>query len=281
MSKFLPVLLACLMLGGCYSTDDLETRDDVGVVDATQKAKSDKPSAEAVDNMRKNMAPSDQSDVLLDDTGTALVSDQVVDGAAPQDREAELLEQNAGAQIEDNVLLQDQRTYLATTTDGLARPAGAETSGLPLYATGSDGSKANCDPDIENKANNTAFNLTQSLLARYKAPKSEIYVAPTMIPNLYTDCIPNLQTMIKHAIQTAGSFDILEDKELDDSFETFSSTAVPTLIRQSRKKLIPFIVVSNVRKVGQDPAITVRFIRVKDGITLFQSYRKLESSDNN
>ena len=296
-------------LPGCINTDSLSVPGGVETVDVTaDRSGRDEmrgrsaagAAAAAAQGSDAGLSPSRQSDVLVESTAPltsaaggggseeALTPLTPADASLTAQLEADLREAGIisgdGSQGAASFSSYDGVAIVGgeTTPDTAGGPshslrpdpaaAGAE---LPVYASSTAERPSSCTPDIDRRAESVAFALTQSLLLRSRVARGQIYVAPTMIPSQYTDCIPSLKLMISHAIQTSESFEVIDNRELDEGFEIFSSTAVPALIRSCKQLGIPYIAVSSIRKAGQEPALTIRFIRVQDGITLFQSYQKL------
>ena len=311
-----PLALAlAITLPGCINTDSLSVPGGVETVDVTaDRSGRDEmrarpaagTAAAAAQSTDANLAPSRQSDVLVEsaapltsaaagspeDTLTPLTP---ADASLTAQLEADLREagiipghddahDQASFDSYDGVAIVGGESSPASAdaqASGLRPGPAAAGAALPVYASSTAARPNSCTPDIDRRAENVAFALTQSLLLRSRVAHGQIYVAPTIIPSQYTDCIPSLKLMISHAIQTSENFEVIDNRELDEGFEIFSSTAVPGLIRSCKQLGIPYIAVSSIRKAGQEPALTIRFIRVQDGITLFQSYQKLfEDSDS-
>lgn len=164
---------------------------------------------------------------------------------------------------------------IPTDTDNETRPQGVAEN-LPSYASYSQMSGQNCDITLGTSATTAAADITTNLVKRYNGPHEYIYVAPTLIPDEYIDCISDLSGTINNAIKNINRFRAVENDKLNISYQAYSPTFIPSLIRECRKANIPYLVISQIKNMGNKPALNIRFIRVNDGITIFQNYKRLK-----
>lgn len=159
---------------------------------------------------------------------------------------------------------------------GMLPPVDAETAedikALPTYATVSG--RQTCSASLGNEAKTAASELTAELLKRLSVDHGKIYCAPTVVSDEYQDCVDDVSSYIKDAAAQNGNFEPVSS-EVKVAQNEGSSTLIPRTVRECRRLEIPYLAVSVVRKSGGIPVLTVRIIRVQTGVTLNQSYRKL------
>lgn len=159
---------------------------------------------------------------------------------------------------------------------GMLPPVDAETAedikALPTYATVSG--RQTCSAALGSAANTVASELTAELLKKLSVDHGKIYCAPTVISDEYQDCVDDVSSYIKKAAAESGNFEPVSS-EVKVAQNEGSSTLIPRTVRECRRLDIPYVAVSVVRKSGGVPVLTVRIIRVQTGVTLTQSYRKL------
>ncbi len=150
---------------------------------------------------------------------------------------------------------------------------------LPTYASGF-GSGNSCDLHLGQEAKVQAAALTTALTARLKIESGLVYAAPTIIPDEYLDCIGDLSSIISSTAAQQNYLTVISDSTRQNveqaiSQNSGSASTLPLTIRTLRANDIPYLIVSSIRRIGDDAALTLRFVRVSDGITLTQSFKKL------
>lgn len=148
-----------------------------------------------------------------------------------------------------------------------------EASVLPDYASSSG--KKSCRPALGQSALKNAAAQTEELCARLNLDQGEIYVAPTVVPDEFRDCIGNLAGAVLSGLKTSGKFTAVQIKSDGIMQNQGSGRLIPQLVRLCRSSGVPYLNVTVVHKVGGNPVLTMRFIRVNDGVTLTQSFKKL------
>lgn len=130
-------------------------------------------------------------------------------------------------------------------------------------------------PDLEARA--TA--LTQRLAARLNVETGAAYLAPTAIPTVYQECVGDLRSAVRLGLNAANSplipLESGSSQERGVSQNAGSATVLPQLIRACRQQGIPYLVLSTLREVGGKAALTVRMVRIADGVTLSQGIEKV------
>lgn len=170
---------------------------------------------------------------------------------------------------------QEQIELLATDTDISERPD-AVGENLPTYASDSNLAVPSCDVNLQKRAKDIALELTGNLIERYNGPKEHVYVAATIINSKYSDCLADLKNEIVQALIQKPRLTVVNDVNIADSYAAFSQSSIPNLIAQCRKNNIPHLVISNIKDSGNHITLNIRFIRVNDGITLFQSSKNIK-----
>ena len=137
------------------------------------------------------------------------------------------------------------------------------------------GSATRCSNDESSeKAQQTTYNLAGQQASRLKNESGPVYIAPTVITGSVSSCIRDLSPVINQAFKQNGVQTVV-GTGVDVSQNSGSSTVIPSLIRACKQNGIPLLNVSVVRTIGQKTVITIRNIRVKDGITLVQNTTQL------
>ena len=157
------------------------------------------------------------------------------------------------------------------------RPQSAATS-LPNYASGSSFANASCDLGLNTRAKEAAVKLAKALSGRINVDPGQIYVAQSVIPDKYLDCIDDVAKAVASGLVNAPSFNSVtteHDKMHISSQNIGSARLIPQLVRQCRSHDIPYLAITIVKDIGTTPTLTLRLIRVETGITLSQAYEKL------
>lgn len=167
----------------------------------------------------------------------------------------------------------------ATTTPASTLPpvdsyTAAEVAAMPDYASTSG--RRSCDPRLNNSMLAIAPNLAASLSSKLNVESGKIYVAPTVIPAEYTDCLNDVSASVKAGIQKSGKF-LVSSSSQASTVQNYGPRIIPELIRACKRDDIPYLAVSVVHKIGGKPALTIRIIRVSDGVTLTQRYQHLQA----
>ena len=155
---------------------------------------------------------------------------------------------------------------------------------LPTFASGSEFATTQCQDLIADNVEAIAQKLTLRISSRLNIESAATYIAPTTIPSSYQECVGDLKNTIKDALILAKSPLIpLQSGASDErliSQNVGSSTLIPQLIRICRQHQIPYLVVSSIREIGGKPALTIRAVRVKDGVTLAQALEQVASTQS-
>lgn len=142
-----------------------------------------------------------------------------------------------------------------------------EASELPTYASSSNiASKCNLDND---KASNAARSMALSIAKKLSQTTGRLYVASTVIADEYSDCAQDVSSVVASALAGNGNFEIISANSQIGQNQG-SSLLIPALIRQCKAQNIPYLNISVIQKVNGRPTVSVRVIRVHDGITLSQ-----------
>ena len=96
-----------------------------------------------------------------------------------------------------------------------------------------------------------------------------------MIPSDMSDCVKDVSSAISVAFRAQG-LEVVQATNVEVAQNQGSSTVIPSLVRACKSSGIPLLNVSVLRVIGGEKhAITIRNIRVKDGITLVQNTNSL------
>lgn len=264
--------LSCLALSACNTLDQIEREftsgsENAQVEDATsnQKTAGRKSAAQRAPSSTKALEVKTKatgSDIKLDahdETLAASSGNEKVTEAIDADEEVAL--RNTAVDEDGDLLPLDQETV-------------AEISKLPDYATTSG--RQTCPVSYGTSAKAAASALTTELLQKLTSDHGNIFIAPTVIPEEYSDCIDNVASEVKKAAAQSKNFTPVADDTVSSVAQNSgSSTLIPATVRECRRRDIPYLAVSVVRISGGSPVLTVRIIRVATGVTLTQSYKKL------
>lgn len=146
---------------------------------------------------------------------------------------------------------------------------------IPDYAR-SENLHGNCSNDLNGKVQQAAKELGDELGAKLKADSGAIYVAPTVIPDEFSDCVKDAAPSVKSTITNGGKFTLAQTGGIVVSQNIGSAVVIPSLIRECKKQGIPYLAYSLLGKRGGKVRLTLRIIRVSDGITLTQNYKNLD-----
>ena len=135
--------------------------------------------------------------------------------------------------------------------------------------------KAKCGKLNTANIKQVVYKLAYEQANRLKNDKGPIYIAPTVIPSDMSDCVKDVSSAISVAFRAQG-LEVVQATNVEVAQNQGSSTVIPSLVRACKSSGIPLLNVSVLRVVGGDKhAITIRNIRVKDGITLVQNTNSL------
>ncbi|MCR5537259.1 MAG: hypothetical protein K6F05_07615 [Succinivibrio sp.] len=133
-----------------------------------------------------------------------------------------------------------------------------------------------CTGDLNSKVQNYAQELTIGLARKLQVDGGEIFVAPTVIPDEYQDCVSDAAQSIKNAFAQTANFKPSSISEASIYQNAGSSTVIPRLVRACRAKGVPYLCYSILGTRGNKLRLTIRIIRISDGITLTQDYKNLD-----
>ena len=135
--------------------------------------------------------------------------------------------------------------------------------------------KAKCGKLNTANIKQVVYKLAYEQANRLKNDKGPIYIAPTVIPSDMSDCVKDVSSAVSAAFKAQG-LEVVQSTNVEVAQNQGSSTVIPSLVRACKSSGIPLLNVSVLRVVGGDKhAITIRNIRVKDGITLVQNTNSL------
>ena len=262
-------------LWGCNALSDLEHEINGNSQNAPVENAVSKPAKPAVaskvpqsnDALEQHKSKTEQSEITITDNGTLENNETASVTSVPQAKtQAELDEEQALKNTE----------VTGEIGTGMLPPVDAETAedirALPTYATVSG--RQTCSASLGNTAKTAASQLTAELLKKLSVDHGKIYCAPTVISDEYQDCVDDVSSQIKKATADSVNFEPVSS-EVKVAQNEGSSTLIPRTVRECRRLDIPYVAVSVVRKSGGIPVLTVRIIRVQTGVTLNQSFRKL------
>ncbi len=132
------------------------------------------------------------------------------------------------------------------------------------------GVDAKCGTANASHVAEVAYNTAAKQANRLANEVGPIYIAPTVIPDSLSDCIKDVSPAIKQAL-SQSNIQTVVGSGVNVQQNSGSSTVIPALIRACKRTGIPLLNVSVVRHIGTNTVITIRNIRVKDGITLVQN----------
>ena len=135
--------------------------------------------------------------------------------------------------------------------------------------------KAKCGKLNTANIKQVVYKIAYEQANRLKNDKGPIYIAPTVIPSDMSDCVKDVSSAVSAAFKAQG-LEVVQSTNVEVAQNQGSSTVIPSLVRACKSSGIPLLNVSVLRVVGGDKhAITIRNIRVKDGITLVQNTTSL------
>lgn len=135
--------------------------------------------------------------------------------------------------------------------------------------------KAKCGKLNTANIKQVVYKIAYEQANRLKNDKGPIYIAPTVIPSDMSDCVKDVSSAVSAAFKAQG-LEVVQSTNVEVAQNQGSSTVIPSLVRACKSSAIPLLNVSVLRVVGGDKhAITIRNIRVKDGITLVQNTNSL------
>ena len=135
--------------------------------------------------------------------------------------------------------------------------------------------KAKCGKLNTANIKQVVYKIAYEQANRLKNDKGPIYIAPTVIPSDMSDCVKDVSSAVSAAFKAQG-LEVVQSTNVEVAQNQGSSTVIPSLVRACKSSGIPLLNVSVLRVVGGDKhAITIRNIRVEDGITLVQNTNSL------
>lgn len=182
-------------------------------------------------------------------------------------------QENTVQAVPVETLSQDDKTIPTGLLPPVDETTAQEIAVLPDYATASG--RQTCPADLDAAARSAAAELTGSLISRLIADGGAVYVAPTVIPDEFSDCIRDVSAQIAEQIRASKRFTVAKGEGIKVAQNAGSASLIPRTVRECRRLDIPYLAVSVVRKVAGNAALTVRIIRVVSGVTLTQAYKKL------
>ena len=135
-------------------------------------------------------------------------------------------------------------------------------------------STAKCQSEAAESASQVAFELASKQAERLKNEEGPIYIAPTIVSDSLTDCVTDVSGAINQSLKSNGLKTVV-GSGVNVAQNSGSAAVIPPLIRACKQTGIPLLNVSVIRHIGQKTVITIRNIRVKDGITLVQNTTQL------
>ncbi len=135
-------------------------------------------------------------------------------------------------------------------------------------------SAAKCNSESSENATQVAYELATSQATRLKNEEGPIYIAPTIVSDSVSDCVTDVSGAINKSLKQNGLKTVVGGG-VNVAQNSGSSAVIPPLIRACKQTGIPLLNVSVIRQIGQKTVITIRNIRVKDGITLVQNTTQL------
>lgn len=283
-------LSTALSLNACKSLEEIGQEISAGsknaqVVDATaqnrkaNEAKSVRQNTtQSVAQRAKSSSQSLEREILDDNTSKTDAVNTTIDATSGATQNTQATNDETLAQKK---ALDDEEAALRNTAvdeDNVLPPLDAgtaqEIANLPDYATTSG--RQSCPVSYGNTAKKVASSLTTELLARLTSDHGNIFIAPTVIPDEYSDCIDDVSSEVRNSAVASGKFTPVTDDAVSSVAQNSGSAAlIPTVVRECRRRNIPYLAVSVVRTSASSPVLTVRIIRVTTGVTLTQSYKKL------
>ena len=274
------LVLGLTSLWGCSTLDELEQKihansKNAVVEDATAQTKHQSKTQGKAKDTQKSKEALEQKQTQQGETfrGTHVT---LIDKT--QDSQVQLSSEEQKALLDEKAALANTATDEDSIGTGDLPPVDDSTataiSNMPEYATTSG--RQTCPARLGESAKKIASELSSALIARLSSDHGNIYVAPTVIPDEYQDCVSDVSSEIKNAINKSGNFTPVTDASVESVAQNAgSSTIIPRTVRECRQRDIHYLAVSVIKKTGGNPVLSVRIIRVNTGVTLTQSYKKL------
>ncbi|HAR80601.1 MAG TPA: hypothetical protein DCR21_07180 [Succinivibrionaceae bacterium] len=147
-----------------------------------------------------------------------------------------------------------------------------EVKQMPDFASSSN-LNSSCKPSLNEAVQKNSELLAKELSARLNVAPGDIFVANTVIPDELLDCIKDSSGAVKRGFTSESKFTVNESLK---STADGRATIVPQIMRIARQEKIPYLAVTVIKKVAGKFRVTMRVLRVVDGITLTQNYKNLE-----
>ena len=193
-------------------------------------------------------------------------------------------EDNTLQEVKPQITTSDTAVASDTTTDTLQDSEDTEEEPETLVLNNDAQSlidqekidlKAKCGKLNTANIKQVVYKLAYEQANRLKNDKGPIYIAPTVIPSDMSDCVKDVSSAISVAFRAQG-LEVVQATNVEVAQNQGSSTVIPSLVRACKSSGIPLLNVSVLRVIGGEKhAITIRNIRVKDGITLVQNTNSL------
>ncbi len=193
-------------------------------------------------------------------------------------------EDNTLQEVKPQITTSDTAVASDTTTESLQESEDTEEEPEALVLNNDAQSlidqekidlKAKCGKLNTANIKQVVYKLAYEQANRLKNDKGPIYIAPTVIPSDMSDCVKDVSSAISVAFRAQG-LKVVQATNVEVAQNQGSSTVIPSLVRACKSSGIPLLNVSVLRVIGGEKhAITIRNIRVKDGITLVQNTNSL------
>ena len=193
-------------------------------------------------------------------------------------------EDNTLQEVKPQITTSDTAVASDTTTESLQESEDTEEEPEALVLNNDAQSlidqekidlKAKCGKLNTANIKQVVYKLAYEQANRLKNDKGPIYIAPTVIPSDMSDCVKDVSSAISVAFRAQG-LEVVQATNVEVAQNQGSSTVIPSLVRACKSSGIPLLNVSVLRVIGGEKhAITIRNIRVKDGITLVQNTNSL------
>ena len=193
-------------------------------------------------------------------------------------------EDNTLQEVKPQITTSDTAVASDTTTESLQESEDTEEEPEALVLNNDAQSlidqekidlKAKCGKLNTANIKQVVYKIAYEQANRLKNDKGPIYIAPTVIPSDMSDCVKDVSSAVSAAFKAQG-LEVVQSTNVEVAQNQGSSTVIPSLVRACKSSGIPLLNVSVLRVVGGDKhAITIRNIRVKDGITLVQNTNSL------
>lgn len=201
-----------------------------------------------------------------------------------EDTQEDNSEDNTLQEVKPQITTSDTTVASDTTTESLQESEDTEEEPETLVLNNDAQSlidqekidlKAKCGKLNTANIKQVVYKLAYEQANRLKNDKGPIYIAPTVIPSDMSDCVKDVSSAISVAFRAQG-LEVVQATNVEVAQNQGSSTVIPSLVRACKSSGIPLLNVSVLRVIGGEKhAITIRNIRVKDGITLVQNTNSL------